>query len=206
MFVVRRRSSRLAATPNNLLHRVLCIDKCCAAGQAAAAGVHRAASGSCAGATGLQLHMLPGESTRLTLQAAVGTLSSNRAQQQTLVLFSHYKPGHTPNPVSHCCVNACRLCAFLVCVHTCVYSDQPLQLTAVLCAGLALAAWAAWQVWMRPKIYLLDFVAKRPDDRYIALCLLLLTAGSWVCCLISCAGTLLSCVSPEAGCCTPCSR
>jgi hypothetical protein len=39
------------------------------------------------------------------------------------------------------------------------------QLSAVLAATLVLAAAAAWQLWFRPKVYLLDFIAKRPDDR-----------------------------------------
>lgn len=39
------------------------------------------------------------------------------------------------------------------------------QLTAVLAATLVLAAAAAWQLWFKPRVYLLDFVTKRPDDR-----------------------------------------
>jgi hypothetical protein len=40
-----------------------------------------------------------------------------------------------------------------------------LQLTAVLGVSLALAALAAFQAWLRPRVFLLDFVAKRPDER-----------------------------------------
>jgi hypothetical protein len=32
-------------------------------------------------------------------------------------------------------------------------------------ASLALAALLVWRLWFRSRVYLLDFVAKRPDDR-----------------------------------------
>jgi hypothetical protein len=41
----------------------------------------------------------------------------------------------------------------------------PLQSAAVLGVSLALAALLAWRLWFRSRVYLLDFVAKRPDDR-----------------------------------------
>lgn len=53
----------------------------------------------------------------------------------------------------------------LRCCCPCVLADMPVQLTAVLCAALALAVWVAWQLWFKPRVYLLDFVAKRPPDR-----------------------------------------
>jgi hypothetical protein len=45
------------------------------------------------------------------------------------------------------------------------YVWLPLQSAAVLGVSLALAALLAWRLWFKSRVYLLDFVAKRPDDR-----------------------------------------
>jgi hypothetical protein len=90
---------------------------------------------------------------------------------------------NTPQAGLHVCLQLCRPHKGLFTIPSNKRSGKPTQTTtrcrccrmsyanalqaaALLGAGLAvLAALLAWQLWFRTRVYLLDFVAQRPDDR-----------------------------------------
>jgi hypothetical protein len=49
----------------------------------------------------------------------------------------------------------------------CCFLFQPPQFTLVAVCALALSAALAWHVLHKPTIYLVDYIAQRPDDRYV---------------------------------------